>query len=402
MISYGEARKLISEAALARPALSEETIPLSQALGRVCSAELFGREPIPPFDNSSMDGYALAHARALGASSAPLTLPVLGVIYAGDAPLCRPEPGVWKIMTGAPIPAGCDAVIPIEQTRELDGGRAVEIRHTPNSGDFIRKVGHDFAAGAQVCPPGATLTSRHIMALAAVGLSKVPVRRKPRLALIATGRELAPLDKPLAPGQIHDASSSYLAAECERLGWHFDFHGVIPDDAAAFSARLDRILTETSYDVILTTGAVSMGDKDFIPASLKSLGARTLFHKAAIRPGRPILFAEIPHGPFIFGLPGNPVSSVVGMRFFVQPCLRDLLGQSEESPIRCRLSQTVDKPEGLRCFYKARRREFGSVEILPAQASFQIHSLLEADCWAVLPEEGTVMKSGAEVDVYEA
>lgn len=401
MIPYAEARELISELALSRPPLSEETIPLSQALGRVCSTELFGREPIPPFDNSSMDGYALAHARAFGASGAPLTLPVLGTILAGDPPRCQAESGVWKIMTGAPIPAGCDAVVPVEQTRELDGGRAVEILKTPNEGDFIRRVGRDFGAGAQVCPAGTRLDPRHLMALAAVGMTEVPVRRKPRVALIATGRELSAPGEPLAPGKIHDASSAYLAAECERLGCVFDFHGVVADDADAFASRLDRVL-DGGYDAVLTTGAVSMGDKDFIPASLRSLGARTIFHKAAIRPGRPLLFAEFPAGPFIFGLPGNPVSTVVGMRFFVQPCLRDLSGQPGESPFRCRLKSPVDKPEGLRCFYKARRLEQGYVEILPGQASFQIHSLLSADSWAVLPEEGGHMKAGAEVDVYEA
>ncbi|MDD5303649.1 MAG: molybdopterin molybdotransferase MoeA, partial [Elusimicrobia bacterium] len=257
MITYAEARRFLSEAALARPALSEETVPLAQALGRVCSAELFGHDPIPPFDNSSMDGYALAYARALGASSAPVTLPVLGTIFAGDAPLGRAESGAWKIMTGAPIPVGCDAVVPVEQTRELDGGRAVEILRTPNEGDFIRRVGRDFGAGAQVCPAGTRLGPRHLMALAAVGLSKVPVRRKPRVALIATGRELVPPGKPLGPGRIYDASSAYLAAECDRLGYHFDFHGVIADDEAAFNARMDRVLAD-GYDVVLTTGAVSM------------------------------------------------------------------------------------------------------------------------------------------------
>ncbi|MCM2305203.1 MAG: molybdopterin molybdotransferase MoeA [Elusimicrobia bacterium] len=401
MIPYAEARRLISEAALARPPLPEENVPLNEGLGRVCSSELFGREPIPPFDNSSMDGYALAHARAFGASGAPLTLPVLGTILAGDPPLCRAESGVWKIMTGAPIPAGCDAVVPVEQARELDGGRAVEILKTPNEGDFIRRAGRDFGAGAQVCPAGTVLTPRHLMALAAVGMTEIPVRRRPRAALIATGRELTAPGKPLAPGKIHDASSAYLAAECARLGFAFDFHGIIADDEDAFASRLDYVLDE-GYDVVLTTGAVSMGDKDFIPASLKSLGARTIFHKTAIRPGRPILFAEFPDGPFIFGLPGNPVSTVVGMRFFVTPLLRVLLGQPEESPIRSRLKYSVDKPEGLRCFYKARRHELGSIEILPGQASFQIHSLLSADCWAVLPEEGEQMKAGAEVDVYEA
>lgn len=401
MIPYAEARKLLSEAALARPALSEESVPLAHALGRVCSTELFGHEPIPPFDNSSMDGYALAHTRAFGASGAPLTLPVLGTILAGDPPRCQAESGVWKIMTGAPIPAGCDAVVPVEQTRDLDGGRAVEILKTPHEGDFIRRTGHDFGAGAQVCPAGTRLTPRHLMALAAVGLAELPVRRKPRVALLSTGAELVPPGKPLSPGKIRDASSAYLAAECARLGCDFDFHGLIADDPAVFSARMDFILAE-GYDVILTTGAVSMGDKDFIPATLKDMGARTVFHKVAIKPGRPILFAEFPKSSFVFGLPGNPVSSVVGMRFFVTPVLRELLGQSEESPIRCRLNIGVDKPEGLRCFYKARRLELGSVEILPAQASFQIHSLLSADSWAVLPEEGSHMKPGAEVDVYEA
>ena len=401
MISYLEARRLISQAVLARPAISSETVPLPKALGRVSSAELFGQEPIPPFDNSSMDGYALAYARALGASSAPLTLPVLGTIMAGDPPRCQAESGVWKIMTGAPIPAGCDAVVPIEYTRAIDGGRAVEIRRTPNEGDFIRMTGNDFGAGAQICPAGTLLTPRHLMALAAAGVSNVPVRRTPRVALIATGRELASGNAPLAPGQIRDASSAYLAAECERLGLHFDFHGVIADDAAAFNARMDRVLSE-GYDIVFTTGAVSMGDADFIPATLKDMGADLIFHKVAIKPGRPIMFAEFKSGPFVFGLPGNPISSVVGMRFFVQTCLRDLLGQPEEIPFRCRLSSTVAKPEKLRCFFKARRGEFGVVVVLPAQASFQIHSLLAADCWAVLPEEGEQLKSGAEVDVYEA
>ncbi len=402
MIPYAEARRLISEAVLAHPVISQETVLLSQSLGRVAAGELYGREPIPPFANSSMDGYALAHARALGASGAsPKTLPVLGTILAGDAPRCQAESGVWKIMTGAPIPAGCDAVIPVEQTRSIDGGRAVELLVSPHEGDFIRGAGQDFAPGAQVCPAGTRLGPRHLMALAAVGVVEVAVRRKPRVALLATGRELAAPGRPLGPGQIHDASSAYLAAECERLGYQLDFHGIVPDDAALFAASMDRVLS-AGCDVILTTGAVSMGDADFIPKALEELGAKTIFHKVAIKPGRPVLFAEFPQGPFFFGLPGNPVSTVVGLKFFVEPCLRDLLGQPEEAVLRCRLDQRVDKPENLRCFYKARRRGVGSVEILPAQASFQIHSLLAADCWAVLPEEGGHLNAGAEIDVYEA
>ncbi|MBI5245731.1 MAG: molybdopterin molybdotransferase MoeA [Elusimicrobia bacterium] len=400
MISYAEALDFVRDAARSAPPLSTEPLTLGLALGRVSAESVHGTEPIPPFDNSSMDGYALASARAAGASSAPLTLPVLGVIMAGDAPRCQAESGVWKIMTGAPVPAGCDAIIPVEQTKELDGGRAVEIRATPHEGDFIREKGHDFLAGAEVLPAGTTLTTRHLMALAAAGVTTLNVRRKPRIALISTGRELAPPGKPLAPGMIRDASSTYLAAECGRLGFDFRFYGVVHDDESEFRAKLEHALSD-NHDVILTTGAVSMGDADFIPSVLKDMGARTLFHKVAIKPGRPILFAEMPNKTFVFGLPGNPVSSVVGFRFFVLPCLRELLGQSEESPIRCRLKNKTDKPEKLRCFFKARRLEDGKIEILPGQASFQIHSLLAADCWAVLPEEGVSIPADRLVDVFD-
>lgn len=400
MTPYAEALALIRRAAQGRAVLPAETVPAALALGRVTAAAAHGADPIPPFDNSAMDGYALAHARAAGATSAPTTLPVLGTIMAGDAPRCQAEAGVWKIMTGAPIPAGCDAVVPVEQTRERDGGRSVEILRTPNEGDFIRSAGQDFLAGAEVCPAGEVLTPRHLMSLAAAGVTRVEVRRRPRLALIATGRELAEPGKPLAPGQIRDASSAFVAAECARLGWDFEFLGVIADRPEAFEAVLDRALGK-GFDAILTTGAVSMGDADFIPSALKNMGAAIHFHKVAIKPGRPVLFAEFQNGPFVFGLPGNPVSTVVGMRFFVQPLVRELLGLAEESPFLCRLKNTTAKPEQLRCFFKARRHELGQVEILPAQASFQIHSLLAADCWAVLPEKGAELKAGAEIEVYD-
>lgn len=402
MISYAESLRLIRETVTSRAPSRPESVALADSLLRVTSEEIFGNEPIPPFDNSSMDGYALSHARAAGASTHPCILPVLGTVLAGDAPRCQPESGgAWRIMTGAPIPAGCDAVVPVESTREIDGGRAVEIRRTPNESDFIRGAGRDFARGSSICPAGTFLSPRHLMALAAAGVARVPVRRKPRVALIATGRELAPPDRALKPGQIRDASSAYLAAECARLGWHFDFHGVVPDDEAAFSTAMIAVLSE-GYDVILTTGAVSMGDADFIPKALKELGARTVFHRVAIKPGRPILFAEFERGPFVFGLPGNPISSVVGLKFFVEPCVREFLGRPQEEPLRLRLAAKTDKPADLRCFFKARRRDGGLVDVLPAQASFQIHSLLAADCWAVLPEAGDSMKAGAEVDVYDA
>jgi molybdopterin molybdotransferase len=398
MIRYADALALIRGAARNHRGgfLIEEETPLQDALGRVTARALTSREAIPPFDNSAMDGYALAAAKG---AAVPARLPVLGTIMAGDVPRCAVETGgAWRIMTGAPIPAGCDAVIPVEKTRELDGG-VVELLEPVETGDYVRGRGRDFAENTELCPAGTRLGPRHLMALAAVGISRVMVRRKPRVALISTGKELAAPGAELKPGQIRDASSTYLAAALTTLGADVDFLGIVADDPEIFRARLEAVRSR-NFDLVLTTGAVSMGAADFIPSSLKALGAEILFHKTAIRPGKPGLFARFDNGPSFFGLPGNPISTVVGLRFFVEPCLRELLGRSHEVSSRAKLEKSVDKPEGLRCFFKARRTQDGLIEILPGQASFQIHSLLAADSWAVLPEDGDHLEAGTEIDVY--
>ncbi|MFI5362687.1 MAG: gephyrin-like molybdotransferase Glp [Elusimicrobiota bacterium] len=398
MLRHADALALVRGAARSRGRLEEETVPLAQALGRACARALSSREALPPFDNSAMDGYALAAAKS---APVPARLPVLGTILAGDSPRCAVESGgAWRIMTGAPLPAGCDAVVPVERTRPLDAGTAVEILGAVEPGDYVRGAGRDFAAGAEVCPAGTRLGARHLLALAAVGAARVPVRRRPRVALIATGKELVSPENELKPGQIRDATSTYLPAAAALLGADFDHLGTIADDASDFRAVMEKVLRGNYYDVVVSTGAVSMGEADFIPSSLESLGADIVFHKTATRPGRPILFARFPKGPLFFGLPGNPISTVVGWRFLVEPCLRELLGRPHEAPVRSTLSAAFEKPEGLRCFFKARRAPDGSSEILPAQASFQIHSLLSADHWAVLPEDAVHMRPGDEIEAY--
>jgi molybdopterin molybdotransferase len=237
------------------------------------------------------------------------------------------------------------------------------------------------------------------MALAAVGAARVPVRRRPRAAVIATGRELVAPEFAPAPGQIRDASSTYLAAALPAFGVEPLSLRVVGDDADAFEGELLQALS-AGADLIITTGAVSKGDADFVPAVLKRLGFETLFHGVSIRPGKPVLLARAPGGQVIFALPGNPVSTVVGLRFFVDLYLRRLLGRPDESPSRARLAEAVDKPEQLRCFFKSVREFDGAVKVLPGQASFQIHSLVAADCWAVLPEGKKRLLLGEEVDVY--
>ena len=178
----------------------------------------------------------------------------------------------------------------------------------------------------------------------------------------------------------------------------FRHFGIVKDEPADFAARLDRAL-ELEPDLILTTGAVSMGRHDFVPKALEEHGGELVFHKAAIRPGKPVLAARV-GGALLLGLPGNPLSTVVGLRFFAEPYLRRLLGRPDEKPRLAPLAAAAGKPEGLRCFFKAALTEDFKVRVLEGQASFQIDPLLSADCWAVLPEAGKRVEAGAAVEVY--
>lgn len=404
MLCYREALVILLEAADRRGLLSAETVPLAEIRGRVAAARLSAADDLPPFDNSSMDGYAVVSAATAGASpAAPVILAVAGSVAAGDPP---PEPeragGAYEIMTGAPVPTGCDAVVKIEQVRVLDGGRRVALAAPAGPGDFIRSAGQDFSAGEPAVEPGTILDARHVLALAALGVERVPVRRRPRVAVISTGRELVEPGRRPGPGQIRNSTAAYLAAVLPALGAETRFYGTVPDDPADFARRVRRALAD-SPDVLVTTGAISMGRHDFVTASIKELGAQILYHKVAIRPGKPGLVARFEGGPLVFGLPGNPVSTVVGVRFFLLPYIRRLLGMAEERPVRMRLESDAAKPEGLRCFYKAvasSSPDGATVRVLPGQASFQVRPLLESNAWAVMPEEGDRVPAGAEVEVF--
>jgi molybdopterin molybdotransferase len=396
MIPYAQALRLLAEALGPQPALPEETVALAQACGRVSARRILGAEALPPFDNSAMDGYAV---KAAETADAPLRLAVKGSVFAGDAPLTEISQGAYEITTGGPLPPGCDAVVPIEQVTLMNSGRAIEVQEPAHPGDYVRPRGRDFQAGAPILEAGTPLEPRHILALAALGVDEVQVRRRPRLALIATGKELAKPGRKPGPGQIRNSTSAYIQAALPGAGAELLMSLSVGDDPAAFKAAMSRALG-AKPDIVLTTGAVSMGRHDFVAAAVGELGAKTLYHKTAIRPGKPGLVALFPDGgPLFFGLPGNPLSTVVGLRFFVLPVLRRLLGLPEETPRRCALAADAAKPAGLRCFYKA-FEEKGKVRALLEQASFQIRPLLDANCWLVLPEEGDLAQEGLSVDIY--
>jgi molybdopterin molybdotransferase len=253
---------------------------------------------------------------------------------------------------------------------------------------------------------GVRLNPQHILACASLGLSKVAVKARPRVVIISTGSELvSPEEQKLEPGMIRNSTGPFLVAAARRMGLEVDFLGIVRDDPALYRQRLEAAL-QKGADLVLSTGAVSMGQYDFVADVLSQMGARTLFHKAAIRPGKPILVAELgaSHGrALFFGVPGNPVSTAVGLRFFADPYLRATLGLARENPIRAVLSREISKPEGLRCFFKGRARlsEKGlEVEALKGQASYVVSALLEANCWVVLPESGDHVAAGDIVEIF--
>lgn len=413
MIGYAEAMQRILAACQPLP---PETVPLARALGRVSASDVVSAEDLPPFDNSAMDGFALAtggRELALGCVFA-----ISGSQAAGDAAPASAAHGVsvhdldpqaCEIMTGACLPAGLDAVLPVEQATVLardSEGRPQQIRIDAAAapGAHVRRRGQDVELGQGVLVAGTRITPAARMLLAALGVAELQARPQVPVALFTTGREL--VDDPnqtLASGQIRNSNAPYLADRLAEAGASLVHQETVGDDAQAFTEALQRGLAAGAR-VVLSTGAVSMGRHDFVPDALHALGADIVFHKVAIRPGKPLLFARLPAGQLYFGLPGNPVAGAVGMRFFVEPALRALLGQPPEQPLLLPLAQAVRKKPGLRFMQKARvvvdAQARMHVQILPGQESFRIRPMLDANAWAVLDQDIEQLPAGTPVPVY--
>jgi len=307
-------------------------------------------------------------------------------------------------MTGARLPDGLDRVIPVELTERLDAPPRVRLLAEVEAGQNVRSAGSDVPAGATVLAAGTPLAPQHLMLLAALGIASVAVAERPRVAVLCTGREL--VDDPaatLASGQIRNSNGPFLAERLPRAGAEPAHVETVGDEVEAFLAAFARA-RDAGARVVISTGAVSMGRYDFVPQALERLGAETVFHKVAIRPGKPLLFARLPDGTLFFGLPGNPIAVAVGLRFFVEPALRVMLGLPRETPWRAPLAADYAKKPRLRFHLKARvvldAQGQLSVRILEGQESYRIRPLAEANAWAVVPVEATELSAGTLVDVY--
>jgi len=395
------------------PPLRPRAIPLGEALGCVTSVPLTAEEPVPPFANTAVDGFAV---RAADVASPPTSLAVIGTIAAGAPPEPPVGPGqAVRILTGAPMPPGADAVVMVEDTDAWDGrsgreavGRtattAVEVRAAVGVGDNVRDPGSDIAAGQLVFPAGSRLGPGHLGVLASLGMVRVPVFPRARVGVLSTGDELVEGSAALRPGQIRDSNRRMLLAMVAEANAEPVDLGLAPDDEGAITTALTDGLGRC--DAILTSGGVSVGDFDYVKVVLDRLAEGSMeWMQVAIRPAKPLAFGTIGTVP-VFGLPGNPVSSLVSFELFARPALRQMMGHTRLG--RREVSAVADEP--------LRRRRDGKLHLARVraewsdadarfhvrssggQASHLLRAMALANALALVPD-GDGVEAGEDVGV---
>jgi molybdopterin molybdotransferase len=325
--------------------LGTERVALPQALGRILAEPVQATRDVPPFRNAAMDGYAVLAADITSARhDAPVSLQVLEMVGAGKLPRQRVTPGhATKIMTGSPMPEGADAVVRIEDTGEQ--GAQVRVLASAEPHANVRDPGEDMRAGQTVLEPGRALRPADIGLLASLGLAVLQVRRRPEVAILSTGDELAELGEPLAPGQIVNSNAYTLAAAVEEAGGIPRVLGIVRDTPEATRCAFAEAF---AADMVLSTGGVSMGTFDLVRQTLAELGVVERFWKVAQKPGKPLTFSMRGSTP-IFGLPGNPVSTLVCFYVYVRPALRAMLGleQVHLPVVTATAAESIRTAEGL-------------------------------------------------------
>ncbi|TDB91073.1 gephyrin-like molybdotransferase Glp [Actinomadura sp. 7K534] len=381
-------------------ALPPLDMALLEAQGTVLAEPVSAQAALPPFDNSAMDGYAVVAADIAAASeTSPVTLPVVGDIVAGDTGVSAIAPGLTaRIMTGAPMPAGADAVIPVEWT---DGGNAtVRVSRSAPAGNYIRRAGEDVRAGQVVVAAGTRLGAPQIGMIAAVGRARVTVRPRPRVVVVATGDELREPGSPLGHGQIWESNGYMLTAAVVEAGGVGFRQATVEDEPGKVLEMLEDQLVRA--DAIVTTGGVSMGTKDVVKEVLTGTGTVN-FHKVRMRPGKPQGFGLLEGTP-VFTLPGNPVSAYVSFQVFVRPALRAMQGlEPDPLPmVSAVLAEEVTSPAGLRHFLRGKLsfdRGTYTVTAAEVQGSHQLGSLATANSLIQVPEDIETLPAGSRVDV---
>ncbi|MFZ5863950.1 MAG: gephyrin-like molybdotransferase Glp [Nitrospirota bacterium] len=380
--------------------LGSERVPLREALGRVLAADLCAPRDVPPWDNSSVDGYAVRAANVASADQErPAALAVIEEIPAGCMPTRTVSDGqASRIMTGAPMPAGADAVVMVEDTT-LDGERVL-VRAAAPVGDSVRRRGQDVRAGAIVVSSGRRLRPADVGMAASLGYAAASVGRRPRVGILATGDELIDVGEPERSDRLYDVNSYAIAAQVAEAGSVAVALGIARDTPAAVRAALSEL---DGLDALIVCGGVSVGKFDFVKDVLTELGMTMEFWRVAMKPGSPMAFGSIRGRP-VFGLPGNPVSSMVTFEVFVRPALLRMAGATvvDRPVVAAELSGDVEKSPGKTHFVRARLwRDGARLRAAPtgSQDSGVLTSMVKADGLMVLDRETGRATSGQIVDV---
>ena len=376
--------------------------PLMETLGLSAAEDVFAPIQLPSFDNSGMDGYAVCHRDVVTASEAsPVHLPVVGEIGAGTAQLLAMSPGTAvKIMTGAPVPAGADTVVPYEWTDR--GVAQVRIDRAPTEGQHVRRAGEDVEEGDLLVEHGTVLGPRHLGLLASVGRATVRSRPRPRVVILSTGSELREPGQSLGHDSIYDGNSFLLAASARQAGAIAYRVGIVPDQPRAFLDALGDQLVRA--DIVVTSGGVSQGDYDVVKEALRPTGT-VWFGGVAMQPGKPQGFGVVGEdGTPIFTLPGNPVSSYISFEMFVLPAIRKLMGKAPYSrpTTRARLTHGISSPDGRRQFVRGEYAvDRGGPYVSPVggHGSHLIGDLASSNALIVVPEDVTSVPAGEQVQV---
>jgi molybdopterin molybdotransferase len=392
LISVDEAQRIVLERA---KRLDPERVPIERAAGRVLAEPVVALVDLPPFPSSAMDGYAL---RATDTADAPTRLPIVGRIAAGspaDRPLATGE--AMAISTGAAVPEGADAVVPLELVEESD--EAIDLAEPVASGANIRERGGDVSAGDIVLEPGARLGPAQVAALAAAGVSEAQCTKRPRVGILVTGSELRQPGEPLGPGQIYESNGLLLATALQLAGAVPAQLGVVADEVDEHERAMERALL--GFDMLVTSGGASVGPHDLVRATQAKLRVEELFWGVSVKPGKPVAFG-VRRDHLVFNLPGNPVSVLVTFELFVRPAVNALLGVPEPLPeyrtaiLGAAVKRNPHRDEYVRA---TTRREGGSVMVdpLPGRESHMIASAARADALVAVEAGAGELSAGEEI-----
>ena len=398
MITVEEAQEIIFAK---MKTIDSSQIEIKDAFGRILSEDVFSERSIPPWANSAMDGYAVRSEDIKNATKDnPTELKVIERIQAGvKAKSILKEGEAIRIMTGAPMPQGADAIVLQEETEESDSG-VVKIYLSVESGVSVRVAGEDVEIGDLVVPKGTKLSPAAIGMLANIGMDSCSVYNKPRVAILATGEELAGLKEVPKEGQIFNSNSYALAAQVEEAGGEPILLGIAKDNTEDL---VKGIKSGMSADILITSGGVSVGDFDLVKDTLQDLGNEINFWRVRMKPGKPMAFGMLGGNPF-FGLPGNPVSTMVSFELFVRPSLLKMQGIKEvfrtkvNAVLRGELVKSPERRHYIRAVTTFNGNTWES-KALEVQGSNILHSMVKSNSLVVFPEFETKLEDGKTVEV---